>query len=369
MSKSGRSSLPVASSIEQPTSPTSRGKPYGVCNHLGRVAEALFEIGGNRYVGRCDNVARVSQGLLACYFPVDSPERRRAGTTRSRQRSKSKSRKNARRAAIPSVRDDEYARGVLQRAQRVALSCWVVMVGSSPCRGGAAVTLYPYPAPRGRNPEVLCMRGSWRLALALLLAGAASNVSAAVCATSTSAAPRLERLTTAMAQGRFIAYTPSSMQLVNGKPARTDPNTIRADLQLLRPRFDSLVTYGALDGAEAIPAIAASLGFRALIIGVYDPFDATELNAALAAAHSQPTLVVGLALGNELLFFHHHDAGEFESLIESVHARAPQLPLATTEPFHALLRAGAISSARAHGLSSRECPSDFSAVVPLGLQQ
>ena len=157
---------------------------------------------------------------------------------------------------------------------------------------------------------------------------------AAVCGKNTSAAPRLERLTAAMAHGQFIAYTPSSMQLVNGKPTRTDPSTIRADLQLLRPRFDSIITYGALNGAEAIPAIAASLEFRALIIGVYDPFDATELNAALAAAQSNPKLVVGLALGNELLFFHRHNAGELARLLDTVHTRAPQVPLSTTEPFH-----------------------------------
>jgi exo-beta-1,3-glucanase (GH17 family) len=137
-----------------------------------------------------------------------------------------------------------------------------------------------------------------------------------------------------MAQGRFIAYVPTSLQIIDGKPTRPDPDAIRADLQLLRPRFDSLITYGAGNGAEAIPAIAASLKFRALIIGVYDPYNAAELSAALAAARSQPALVVGLSFGNELLFFRRHTAAELEKLLDDVHARAPQLPLSTTEPFH-----------------------------------
>jgi len=137
-----------------------------------------------------------------------------------------------------------------------------------------------------------------------------------------------------MAHGRFIAYAPTSLQIINGKLTRADPNAIRADLKLLRPRFDSLITYEATNGAEAIPTIAASLGYRAIIIGVYDPFNATEMNAALAAYKSQPTLVVGLSLGNELLFFHRHTAAELQNLLDDVHARAPQLPLSTSEPFH-----------------------------------
>lgn len=137
-----------------------------------------------------------------------------------------------------------------------------------------------------------------------------------------------------MAHGRFIAYTPTSFQIVNGKPTHTDPDAIRADLKVLRTRFDALITYGALNGQEAIPAIAASLGFRALIVGVYDPFDSTELSAALAAAQANPERVVGLSLGNELLFFHRHSPAELAKLLDTIRARAPRLPLATTEPFH-----------------------------------
>ena len=112
-----------------------------------------------------------------------------------------------------------------------------------------------------------------------------------------------------------------------------DPDSIRADLQVLRPRFDSLITYGSISGAEAIPGIAASLGFRAVIIGIWDPFNATDLNAALTAAKNNPRVVVGLSLGNEMLFFHRHSAAELVQLLDTVHAQAPQLALSTTEPF------------------------------------
>jgi len=137
-----------------------------------------------------------------------------------------------------------------------------------------------------------------------------------------------------MGSGRFIAYEPASRQIVNGIPTRADPDAIRGDLQVLRARFDSLVTYTAVNGEEAIPGIAASLGYRALIIGVYDPFNATELNAAIAAARGNPKLVVGLSLGNELVFFHRHSAAEMEKLLDTVRGEIPQVALATTEPFH-----------------------------------
>jgi exo-beta-1,3-glucanase (GH17 family) len=184
------------------------------------------------------------------------------------------------------------------------------------------------------------------MAVAAIALGSSANAAApataantrarsiSACAKAPSTAAGLARLRAAMAHGRFIGYVPTSLQIVDGKPTRADPNTIRADLTVLRSRFDSLITYSAANGAEAIPAIATSLRFRALIIGVYDPFNPTELNAALTAAQQQPTLVVGLSLGNELLFFHHHTAVELRDLLDTIHGRAPRLPLALSEPFH-----------------------------------
>lgn len=155
-----------------------------------------------------------------------------------------------------------------------------------------------------------------------------------MCPHNAAAGPALERLRQAMEHGRFIAYEPASRELVNGIPTRADPDAIRSDLKVLRARFDSLVTYTAVNGEEAIPAIATSLGYRALIIGVYDPFNAAELNAAIAAGRANPKLVVGLSLGNELVFFHRHSAAEMEKLFDTVRGEIPQVALATTEPFH-----------------------------------
>src|SRR5215475_12848217 len=95
-----------------------------------------------------------------------------------------------------------------------------------------------------------------------------------------------------------VAYPPTSLQVVNGQPTTADRSSIRSDLKVLRAHFDGLITYTATHGAEAIPGIAASLGYRAVIIGIYDPFDDAELDAALEAARHYPQGVVGISLGN-----------------------------------------------------------------------
>ncbi|HVH83151.1 MAG TPA: hypothetical protein VM713_02435, partial [Steroidobacteraceae bacterium] len=135
--------------------------------------------------------------------------------------------------------------------------------------------------------------------LALLAVPAGAQPVCAAGQAGQSASARLER---AMAEGRFIAYEPTSLQVVDGRTHDAEPASIRADLEVLRPRFDALITYDAVHGAQAIPAIAAALKFRALVVGVWDPADPTQLNAALKAARDYPQLVVGLSLGNEAIF-------------------------------------------------------------------
>jgi exo-beta-1,3-glucanase (GH17 family) len=175
------------------------------------------------------------------------------------------------------------------------------------------------------------------LALATIAAAADAGLSAAaqaVCNHSPAAAPALARLREALAHGRFVAYQPTSLRVTNGRVTPADPASIRADLTILRPRFDSLVTYDAVHGAENIPSIAASLKFRALIIGVWNPLDDAEVSAAIDAAHRYPRLVAGVSLGNERLFSKRSDFAGLTAVIASVRTRLPQTPLSTSEPFH-----------------------------------
>ena len=136
-----------------------------------------------------------------------------------------------------------------------------------------------------------------------MLAGDRAQRAGALHAQPGARPPALARLREALAHGRFVAYQPTCAdgRQRSRQPTAT-PAGIRADLQVLRPRFDALITYDAVHGAQQIAPMAASLKFRALIIGVWNPFDAGELDAALAAARRYPQLVVGISLGNEMLF-------------------------------------------------------------------
>jgi exo-beta-1,3-glucanase (GH17 family) len=154
------------------------------------------------------------------------------------------------------------------------------------------------------------------------------------CHVSQASAPELARLREALSTGRFVAYQPTSLQVVNGQVGRADAASIRADLTALRAKFDSLITYDSGHGAEGIPAIASQLKFRALIIGVWNPFEASELDAAVGAAHEYPQLVVGVSLGNELIFGHRATANQLVTLAAQLHTRSPHLLLSVSEPFH-----------------------------------
>jgi len=148
------------------------------------------------------------------------------------------------------------------------------------------------------------------------------------------AAPALARLRTALASERFVAYEPTSLKVVNGQVTPADPESIRADLTVLREKFDALITYDAVHGAQAIPAIATTLKFHTLIIGVWNPANEAELDAAIDAARRFPQLVAGLSLGNEMLFSHRSDPAALAALIARTRERLPGTALSTTEPFH-----------------------------------
>ena len=190
-----------------------------------------------------------------------------------------------------------------------------------------------HSAPRGRRRP---RRGGALAALASLvvLAGPPALGAQLECPRHVAAAGALVRLRAALSRGRFVAYQPTSLTVVNGVFTPADAASIRADLETLRPRFDGLITYDAVHGAEQIPALAAALHYRALILGVWDPFDAAQLAAALRAAQQFPQLVVGVSLGNELLFSRRADPARLAALVAQVRARYPALPLSTTEPFH-----------------------------------
>jgi exo-beta-1,3-glucanase (GH17 family) len=181
------------------------------------------------------------------------------------------------------------------------------------------------------------MKRGITLLAAALVAGTVTGEAAGTatpCEGRAPAARAMASLRGALLAGRFVAYQPTSLTVADGKVTSAAADSIHDDLAILRPKFDSLITYDAIHGAESIPAIAAALGYRALVIGVWNPFDERELEAASTAARRHPKLIAGLSLGNELIFRQRSDPAALAALIKRLRLRLPELPLSTSEPFH-----------------------------------
>ncbi len=144
-------------------------------------------------------------------------------------------------------------------------------------------------------------------------------------------------LKNAMAHGRFVTYQATQMKVVDGALSAASDDSIRADLAVLRPYFDSLIIYGALAGNERVPDIAAALGFRAVVVGVWDINDRAEVENAIAAWRRNPGLVVGLSLGNEVMLGKRGTWADLSLALDKMRAMAPGLPLTTTESFSQFL--------------------------------
>lgn len=172
------------------------------------------------------------------------------------------------------------------------------------------------------------------LPIILALSIATSTHAASVCAVRPEAASAVAKLSDVMQRGRFIAYQPTSLRVVNGQLGTADETSIAADLKVLRTKFDGIITYGVLNGAEKIPDIAAKMGFRAVILGIWDIGDAKQRDNAVNAWQRNRNLVVGVSVGNETLFSKRNTHAQLSEAIATLHRAAPGLAVSTTEPFH-----------------------------------
>ena len=174
------------------------------------------------------------------------------------------------------------------------------------------------------------------------LCTSAAVLAAPVCARPAAAAPQLARLTQVMASGRYVAYQPTQIRVLNGVASRADEAGIAADLTVLRPRFDGLITYSVGNGADRVVDVAARLGFRAVILGIWNIDDEQEISLAQAAIARHPQLVVGLSLGNERVLAGVTDMALLAQRLQRLRTRLPTLPVTSTEPFHLWLQPAAL---------------------------
>lgn len=87
---------------------------------------------------------------------------------------------------------------------------------------------------------------------------------------------------------RWIAYSPTHFDPTTKPPKWPSENDVREDLQILRKAgFDGLVTYGSNYNNSANPAqlldiagLAQAAGFTGMIVGIWNPADEKEFQAA-----------------------------------------------------------------------------------------
>ena len=134
----------------------------------------------------------------------------------------------------------------------------------------------------------------------------------------------------------LITYTPSQLdprQEVNQRKLAT--SSIRLDLEALRPAFDGLVLYGYHEACTPrILALAKDLKFRVLLLAIWDPKSAAEVDGVAELARQyEHDFAIGILVGNEGLTFKRYEVEDLTIAAARLRRKIPAyVPLATSEP-------------------------------------
>jgi exo-beta-1,3-glucanase (GH17 family) len=137
----------------------------------------------------------------------------------------------------------------------------------------------------------------------------------------------------------MMAYTPSQLdprQEANNRQLAT--SSIRADLEALRPAFDGLVLYGYHEACTPrILAVAKDLKFRAVLLAVWDPRSAAEVDGVAALVPQyQRDFALGILVGNEGITFKRYEPEDVQIAAARLKSKVPEtVPVATSEPLAA----------------------------------
>lgn len=134
----------------------------------------------------------------------------------------------------------------------------------------------------------------------------------------------------------LIAYTPSQLdprQEANHQKLPT--SSIRADLTALRPTFDGLILYGYHEASTPrVLAVAKSLKYRAVLLGIWDPKSAKEIDGVIKLVQQyHKVMALGVIVGNEGITFKRYETEDLTIAAGRLRSRIPNtVPLTTSEP-------------------------------------
>jgi exo-beta-1,3-glucanase (GH17 family) len=150
----------------------------------------------------------------------------------------------------------------------------------------------------------------------------------AACSLAAGAAPA--GIATSLGENHWIGYAPTGYH-PNASP-RVVPSreSLRTDLTVLHDAgFTGLITYGA--ALPMIAEVAQQVGFRAMLLGVWDPFDPVERARALRTVTAHRQLIGGIIVGNEGLMTGRYTIERLCSAMGEIRAVTGK-PVSTTEP-------------------------------------
>ncbi len=134
----------------------------------------------------------------------------------------------------------------------------------------------------------------------------------------------------------MVGYTPSRLDPRNpANQGALKTSEIRADLEVLRPYFDGLVLYGYHEAnTPRLVAVARELEFRAVLVGIWDPKSAAEVDGAAALVEQfGDELAMGVIVGNEGLTFGRYEEEDVRIAGERLRWRLGEAAaLTTSEP-------------------------------------
>jgi exo-beta-1,3-glucanase (GH17 family)/cellulose synthase/poly-beta-1,6-N-acetylglucosamine synthase-like glycosyltransferase len=118
------------------------------------------------------------------------------------------------------------------------------------------------------------------------------------------------------------------------------PEEIRDDLVFLKGKTKGVRTYSSLDGMEAIPGMAARLGFEvtagAWIDGRYERNE-DELYNLIQNVNRYPATIKRVIVGNEALYRNDLTVPELITYLDRIRA-AVKVPVGTAEPWHVFIK-------------------------------
>ena len=134
----------------------------------------------------------------------------------------------------------------------------------------------------------------------------------------------------------MVTYTPSQLDpRQEANQRRLATSSIRADLTALRPAFDGLILYGYHEACTPrILAVAKELKFRAVLLGIWDPKSAREVDGVADLVRQFGNdFALGVLVGNEGITFKRYEPDDVKIAADRLRTKIPRtVPISTSEP-------------------------------------